>query len=248
MSKILVIDSNPEQMRSLSGLISYRTPHTMIGAESSVSAVRAVVSQKPDLIMINALMYMQQSFSFHRAMQKNPRAAAIPILIHTSSPLEDLTRRRMEVNGVASIIDLPASGGELAAYIERATIPPAPQAQAGEVSTVSWTRVEHPKQQGSAPSGGPAVKPVDWTSVSASRKGSAEPPPAQRVPPRSTASSASAIPRASQNGSEDAASKGFRPQTFRRVDDDEKVKGGESFQTSAYPRVNPRDVKNRPGK
>lgn len=255
MAKILVIDSNPEQMRSLTGLIEHRTSHTMVGAETSLDGIRIVVSDRPDVILINALMYMHRSFSFHKAMQKSSRAAATPVLVHTSSPLEDLTRRRMEVNGVLAVIELPTSAGELESLVGQALAPPPTRAAPGTVASVSWDRVERPPQPvQQETSAGTQVSPVNWASIAASK-----PPPVGR-PTRKEQPSVSErgarqrpkAPAASENGSDSSGGSGFRPQTYSQVDPSaDSVKGAESresFEEISYPKVNPKDVKNRQGK
>jgi len=44
MAKILLIDSNPEQQRALSGLIKYRTPYSVVTTETGVEGARAAVA------------------------------------------------------------------------------------------------------------------------------------------------------------------------------------------------------------
>ena len=120
MAKIIVIDGNPEQQRTLGGLIQYRTTHSHTLAEDCVEGVRAVASGGTDLIMINVLMFVASSFAFSRVLERNSRTASIPVLVHTSSALEDLTRRLIQVHGVAGFVELPLSGEELSYVIDQA--------------------------------------------------------------------------------------------------------------------------------
>ena len=69
-----------------------------------------------------------------------------------------MTRRRIEINGAAGIVELPCSGGELGEEINRAiyvsTIPEA----SSEVEPVSWPKAK----VAGAKTGTREVKPVNW--------------------------------------------------------------------------------------
>ncbi len=70
MAKILLIDSNPDQQRALCGLIRYRTPHSVAVVGSQVEGARAVAAERPDLIMINLLMFMKNPELRSRLLKK----------------------------------------------------------------------------------------------------------------------------------------------------------------------------------
>ena len=255
MSKILVIDNNPEQMRSLRGLIAYRTPHTMVAASSSLAGVRAVVKERPDLIMINVLIYMHHDYSFHRAMQKQPWSASIPIVVHTSAHLEDLTRRQMEVQGVASTLELPASaeelGSQIAGALARRGSGRKPKVRSGGVQAVSWSHLHPaPAKAQEPPAPQPGIRPVNWSVLSESdtpRPRAQRPtPPAKNTESRAPQGSSQPPRPAPPGGS--TKSSGFRAQSFERVDPGSaRVKGKSeppAFQEVTYPKVDPQEVKN----
>ena len=249
MAKILLIDSNPDQQRALCGLIRYRTPHSVAVAGSQVEGARAVVAEWPDLIMINLLMFMKSNFAFPRVLQRSGRAASIPIVVHTSGVLEDLTRRRIEGHRAAGIVEMPLSAGELTDEIEQA-FQKARQPKAGgrEVRSVQWEQAE-----GVAPDREKPIRPVDWrTHVADGREpsGPSAPqapaqPPAFEGPGGQPISGQKRHPDADRNGEPGQ----FRPGDFETVDPSQAVKGGteetrSAFRRTGWPSVDPGKVKN----
>ena len=99
MAKILLIDSNPEQHRALCGLIRHRTPHSVVSTESRAEGIRAVWTERPDLVMINALMFIEEDFAMSHALRERDETGSIPVVVHTSGELGDLTLKRIEAHG-----------------------------------------------------------------------------------------------------------------------------------------------------
>ena len=264
MAKILVVDSNPDHQRSLGGLIRHRTPHSVVMAGTCVEGARAAVSEQPDMIMINALMFMQDNYAFPRVLQSNDKTASIYLMVHTAGELEDLTVRRIEVQGVSGVVGLPLSAKELEREIEKALQQAdTPHQMSPGVRPVQWARVEVPKQQGKA-SGPPEkeVRPVEWARVEkpeeaqrsrpvrpantgASRKGERVSPAASRRPSNGTAGSTF---RRQQAPRVDRAEGGFRSFSHEEVDPQNPgVKGNEArpgFEENRWDSVDPKQVKN----
>ncbi len=245
MAKILLIDSNPEQQKALSGLIRYRTPYSVVTTETCVEGARAVVAERPDLVMINALMFMASSFAFSRALQQNDQTGAIPIVVHTSGALGELSQRRIEVRGVAGIVEMPVGAGELTHEIEEALKKGEAQ-KPREAQAVKWPQAADRDSQT------PEVRPVDWQAVAAqskprppaapSRARSAEPPP----PPASQ-------PHTGSDAGQTAEKTGFRANMFEAVEPPDEAKNADREETSDFqgvrwPSADPRRVKNRPGR
>ena len=268
MANILVIDGNPEQQRALAGLIQYRTTHSYTLAEDCVEGVRAVASGGTDLIMINVLMFMAGNFAFSRVLGRNSRAASLPVLVHTSRALEDLTRRLVQVHGVAGFVELPLSGEELSYMIDQALAkgrPPDPGD--GEIRTVEWTRVdrsEEPKPE----DGARPIRNVDWRTH---RSAGAEPgatPAADFGGPSSTngrPAARSTPPSGAPPGGRQAPIRPNRADPIRPTGADpvgpartgpvepEEADGGEAqegggarFRGIEWPSADPSQVKNRP--
>ena len=95
MAKVLLVDSNPDHRKSLKGLFAYRMTHTVVMVNDCVAGARACVSERPDLIMINLLQFLDNKFAFTKAVGRMQEIGKIPILVHTTGAVEDLTRRRV---------------------------------------------------------------------------------------------------------------------------------------------------------
>lgn len=242
MAKILMIDSNPEHQRALGGLLRYRSAHSVVMVVSCVDGARAAVSQRPDLIMINALMFMIRDFAFARALRKNPQTSAIPILVHTTGALEDLTRRRLKRQGVAGMVELPVSASELAAQIQQGL---QQAGRAAGIQSVQWTRVERP----GGTSGEKPVRPVNW-GVDGSRP---QRPPAQPDSPQGeTRRQAPARPKGSSGRDdgfgEDGSQSAFRRVAYERVVASQAKQGtkpdSQTFRSGTWAQADPKRVVN----
>ena len=62
MAKVLLVDSNSDHRKSLKGLFTHRMSHTMVMVKDCVSGARACVSERPDLVMINLLLFLDNKF------------------------------------------------------------------------------------------------------------------------------------------------------------------------------------------
>ena len=156
MAKVLVVDGNPDHLRLLGGLLRYRTSHQVTVVETCVAGARAAVSDPPDVIMINALLFMGSQYAFPRVLQQNPRTASIPFLVHATGSLGEITQKQIEASGVAGVVELPISADELEAEIIRAlggsSVLPS---GSGGIQPVQWTRMT-----AEAPTRSSASKPV----------------------------------------------------------------------------------------
>ena len=110
MAEILLVDTNPDHVRALSGLVKYRTSSSIRVTNDCVDAVRTAFMNPPDLIMINAIVFCSADFGFARALAESPETAAIPVIVHVSGRLEPLTTKRIRACGVKKIVELPVSG------------------------------------------------------------------------------------------------------------------------------------------
>ena len=160
MANILMIDSNPDHKRSLGGLLKSRTAHTIWMEDGCVAGARAAVSKLPDVIMINALLFIHNEYVFPRVLPQNPQTASIPFLVHSTGELGELARKQIEASGVAGVIELPISAGELDAQIQKVIANgPSRQDRTG-VQPVQWERIE--KKGEEQKSGNAQVRPVKW--------------------------------------------------------------------------------------
>ena len=246
MATILLIDGNPEQRKALNGLLRYRTPHSVVLAEGLVTGARAVASERPDLIMINALLFLKDDYAFCRVLRRDSRTRSIPVAVHTASPLGELAERGIQAQGATGIVEMPASADELAHHIEAAFEAVRPSKR--EIRPVQWPTASDAPTQGEEPGGDRPVRPVDWRNIASSRTiqepgPSADRPEPTRAPRQPQRRDRGTVPEKGQGG--------FQATFFEAVDPSEAKAGdegggGEEFRQSEFPAIDPEKVKKRP--
>ncbi|MDA0747733.1 MAG: hypothetical protein O2954_14525 [bacterium] len=245
MAKVLIIDGNPDHCKALRGLFDSRTAHVAVFASTCVEGARACMAESPDIIMVNALLYMGHNFAFSRVLKRYGKTRVIPVLVHSTGELEALTRRRIEFHGAIGFVELPVSAGEVIQEIQEA-LGRTPSRSASKVAKpVSWPTV--PKAEGKNESS--EARPVDWAAVGrkhTERKLNPGRPKARPAAdqPDPKANTARGLRR---NGGAGPAS--FRTASYDSVDPSE-VKGGSekpedtAFRRTKWPRIDPDEVKN----
>ena len=256
MARVLIVDSNPDTQRALSGLLKYRTRHTFEMVESCTDGARKAISMAPDLIMINALMFIGSNYAFPRVMQQHNKTAGISFLVHTARDVGELTRKQIEASGVAGMVELPISAEELGLAIEQAVERSAgSRKDKGGIKPVQWQRVEKPAdkaKQGAYK--GKAVQSVQWQSISPeeakktgitkARRASPQP---KAAPKQRVAKSQVFRPLSETAKQEKPKSSGFQATSFRQVDEDDVVhnKKPATFEAQTWDDVDPGETVKR---
>lgn len=240
MARILLIDSNPDNRKSLEGLFRYRTRHEFHCATSQTEGARKAVSSSPDLIMMNALLFMGKNYVFPRVMQQHEKTEHISFLVHATGRLDDVTQKQIQASGMATIVYLPVSAEELEAAIDEALRHIKPTGKQG-IAPVVWEQASHAESQNTirsqpkkAQPKSPNVQPVQWPEVpSFNQKEPAQPKPKKKA----FQNLADRAPRPQNKQS------GFRSAEFEQIDD-EPTKGKRKFTDQRWENVDPKDVKN----
>lgn len=162
MAHILIVDGNPDSQRAIGGLLKYRTQHTFGVADSRKAGIRQALAISPDIILINALLFMGNDYAFPRAMRQCDKTAHISFLVHATGALGEVARRQIEAAGAAGVFELPIGAGELDEKIEAALTHQKPKSG---VQAVQWQRlrVEKPPPAKDIQKG---VKSVQWPTAS----------------------------------------------------------------------------------
>ena len=262
MANILLIDSNPEHRKSLGGLLRHRTSHTVRIVEKNIEGVRAASTDQPDLIMVNALLFMDKNYGLPRVLQQNEKTASIPFLIHTSTDLGEVVQRQIEASGVAGVLELPVSASELQAGIDGCLeLKSEPKRSRKGVQEVQWDRIEEPSVptsksspesagQGEAAETshkGKRVKSVTWPTANPSEIKSRKKARGSSPPRRQ----ASADFRKMDSPESGGGSGGFQAASFQDIGSTERVVGEDSDrdksfkQKTSWNSVDPGQVKNK---
>ncbi len=96
---LLVVDDQPENLRSLSGILQQRG-YLVRQAINGRTALKTVSSQPPDLILLDIRMPHMDGYAVCSALKQNPQTSAIPIIF--LSALDDLADKvkAFEMGGV----------------------------------------------------------------------------------------------------------------------------------------------------
>ena len=85
--KILVVDDSKTELMFLSDLLQ-KNGFAVKTAENADDAMRRLEEEHPDLILMDVVMPGQNGFQLTRAIARDPKYAAIPIILCTSKNQE----------------------------------------------------------------------------------------------------------------------------------------------------------------
>jgi len=118
LSKVLLVDGNPDHIRSLSGLFKYRLKHELVVVGDCTSAFRTLSTQSPDVILINALHFASEDYGFARVLSEEPGHELIGVVVLVSGAVDEIRSRAVERFG-ATILELPVNAEELSEVISK---------------------------------------------------------------------------------------------------------------------------------
>ncbi|MBT3603026.1 MAG: response regulator [Candidatus Latescibacteria bacterium] len=245
MSRILLIDSNPENRKSLEGLLRYRTHHDFAVVESHTEGARKAVSLAPDLIMMNVLLFMGNNYAFPRVLQQHDKTKDISFLVQVNGHLDEVTERQIQASGMADIVYLPVSAEELESAISEALSHSSTQ-DVQAVAPVVWPQAgqaqQEPRPTSADQSGGThktaTVKPVQWPTVEKNTQ-----QPKSKLPPKQVTDSKRT--NKARRPQEKHQETGFRVANFDQVADQTQTKRPSEFKTPKWQTVDPKDLKKR---
>ena len=85
--KILVVDDSKTELMFLTDLLQ-KNGFAVKTAENADDAMRRLEEEQPDLILMDVVMPGQNGFQLTRAIARDPKYAAIPIILCTSKNQE----------------------------------------------------------------------------------------------------------------------------------------------------------------
>jgi twitching motility two-component system response regulator PilH len=87
IQKILLVDDSKTELHHLSDVLGKRGYHVRT-AENGEEAMRRLSEDKPDLILMDVVMPGQNGFQLTRAITRDPRFSAVPVIMCTSKNQE----------------------------------------------------------------------------------------------------------------------------------------------------------------
>src|ERR1700680_4234690 len=117
-TKILVVDDNPTIRRGLSVRLQ-ANGYEVLFAEDAISATAALVTERPDLVILDLGLPCGDGFVVMERLQKNESLASIPVIVLTGLDSEDTRNRALEAGAVA-FFQKPVDDDELLSAIRKA--------------------------------------------------------------------------------------------------------------------------------
>ena len=116
IQKILVVDDSKTELHHLSELLG-RRGYSVRTAENGEEAMRRLAEEVPDLILMDVVMPGQNGFQLTRSITRDPRYAAVPVIMCTSKSQETDKVWGMR-QGARDYIVKPVDPTELVAKIQ----------------------------------------------------------------------------------------------------------------------------------
>jgi len=116
MAKLLVVDDEPA-IREMVRFTLSRSGYECIEAEDGAQAKQLIISENPDLILLDVMMPGQSGLDLARELRRGDSSKDIPIIMLTARCSEQDKIRGLDV-GADDYITKPFSPGELVARIK----------------------------------------------------------------------------------------------------------------------------------
>jgi twitching motility two-component system response regulator PilH len=116
IQKILLVDDSKTELHFLSDLLAKRG-FSVRTAENGEEALRRLADETPDLILMDVVMPGQNGFQLTRAITRDPRWTAVPVIMCTSKNQETDKVWGLR-QGARDYVVKPVNGDELIAKIK----------------------------------------------------------------------------------------------------------------------------------
>jgi CheY-like chemotaxis protein len=95
VSRILIIDDQPESARLLTELLDENGSYRVFAAADGDAGVSMVARRRPDLVILDLNMPGKDGFEVLEELRTNPETSSIPVLVVTSRALDPADRERL---------------------------------------------------------------------------------------------------------------------------------------------------------
>jgi len=115
MAKILIVDDE-KSMCSVMGAFLEQAGHVVTACTDGALAIRSIIAQKPDLVLLDLCMPYIDGFDMLKALRGDPLTEAIPVIVVSSlTDLESLGR--VVKLGASDFVYKPIRGEKLVASV-----------------------------------------------------------------------------------------------------------------------------------
>ena len=117
MAKILVVEDD-DLMRELIGYHLGDAGHSVVACPDGAEAIRSVLAEKPDLVLLDLGMPYIDGFELLAALKGDPLTQGIPVIV-LSSRTDINSLERVVALGAADFLNKPIRVEQLIASLER---------------------------------------------------------------------------------------------------------------------------------
>ena len=121
-AKILLVDDDADFVESTKTVLESK-PYEVIVAVNGDEGLRKAREEKPDLILLDVIMPVEDGFTAAEQLKKDPKLAKIPVLMLTSYSTKGsgtgIPRSRGYMLEAEDYIDKPVSPKDLLAIVEK---------------------------------------------------------------------------------------------------------------------------------
>jgi class 3 adenylate cyclase len=115
MSKILVVDDNPQNVKLLADLLAVKG-YSVITAASGHEALEKIANEHPDLILLDVMMPGINGYEVCKAVRANPATAILPVVMVTALDPREERIKGLEA-GADDFLSKPINQPELFARV-----------------------------------------------------------------------------------------------------------------------------------
>ncbi|HVU09639.1 MAG TPA: GAF domain-containing protein [Phototrophicaceae bacterium] len=116
ISRILIIDDQPESVRLLTQLLEEQGEYRVFSAPNGAEGIALVARRRPNLVVLDLRMPEMDGFQVIQELRNNPETATIPILIVTGDTLN--TDERGQLSNLAVLQKTEISAEEYRQFID----------------------------------------------------------------------------------------------------------------------------------
>ncbi len=116
ISRILIIDDQPESVRLLTQLLEEQGEYRVFSAQNGAEGIALVARRRPNLVVLDLRMPEMDGFQVIQELRNNPETATIPILIVTGDTLN--TDERGQLSNLAVLQKTEISAEEYRQFID----------------------------------------------------------------------------------------------------------------------------------
>ena len=116
--RLLIIDDEPEMLRSTARLLKHRAPHLDVSlAEGAATGLTIAAETRPDVVLVDMYMPHLTGIQVCGRIKEVPETAGVSVIAFSGSR-DDVLERDLRSAGAAGMLDKPPDVGELFSVLE----------------------------------------------------------------------------------------------------------------------------------